>query len=106
MKITIDNFVDDELYAIAARLYYYHYLVDPEGYSEDPHWAVCIMMDMFKEHSIDIRQPSQVDQFLANGCDVDEMMETFIVIDPIQSYQQEINYLIHREQQRWEKWHR
>ena len=105
MKITIDNFVDDELYAVAARLFYYFYLGDGETFNEDPHWAIADIMFRFDEHGIDIRDPHQVDQFFASDCDVDAMMELMYVIDPGRSYQFEINWMIHNEQKRWKRWH-
>jgi len=105
MKITIDNFVDDELYAIATRLFYYFYLGDSDLYNDDPHMALVEVMEKLKGADIDIRDPHQVDQYFASDCDVDMMSELMYVVDPARSYQFEVNWMIHYEQKRWKRWH-
>lgn len=105
MKITINNFVDTELYAIAARLFYYFYLNDTELYNDNPSAAIEDIKHRFETDGINIRDLNQVDQYFASDCDVDSMSELMYVVDPSRSYQFEVNWLIHHEQKRWNRWH-
>ena len=104
-KITIDDFSECELYRIVTELYYLYYLTSEQDWlSLNFESCVNSITDLFNENNIDIRNPNEVDQFLASDCNIKEMHREFKVIDNLVSYQAEINFLIFNNQKRWNNW--
>jgi len=104
-KITIDDIPIYSLYLIAAQLYYLYYVDDIETFKADPDLCVDHIKEMFKEDNIDIKDLNQVDQYFAHERDLTEMSEYMVIINPENSYQFEVNWMLHHIQQLWDRWH-